>query len=69
MSFPNSALDLQDLASERLTQAAGILDLLTANPEAPNFAADMRAVMSSLWAVQALVGQAHEAVRAINKAS
>lgn len=69
MSFQNSALALQDLASERLTQAKGVLSLLTANPDAPAFEVNMRDVMASLWAVEALIGQAHEAVQGISKAA
>lgn len=59
-----ASLDSIDLATERLTQAKGVLGLLTANPDAETFAASMRDVMSSLWAVEALIDQAQAAVRA-----
>ncbi len=62
-SAPTS-LDSFDLATERLIQAKGVLGLLTADPDATSFPANMRDVMSSLWAVEALIDQAHAAVKA-----
>lgn len=66
MPVPNSSrtsLQSIDLASERLLQAKGVLGLLTADPDASSFTASMRDVMSSLWAVEALIDQAREAVQ------
>lgn len=66
MSSANSiSLESIDLATERLTQAKGVLGLLTANPDAETFAASMRDVMGSLWALEALLDQAHTAVQSI----
>ena len=56
------ALDAQDMATERLAQARGILDLLTSTG---SFAGDDASVASSVWAVQALLAQAHAAVKAM----
>lgn len=65
MPVPNSiptSLESIDLATQRLIQAKGVLGLLTADPEAASFTASMRDIMSSLWAVEALIDQAHAAV-------
>lgn len=66
MPVPNSIrtpLQSIDLATERLIQAKGVLGLLTADPDAQSFTASMRDVMSSLWAVEALIDQARDAVQ------
>lgn len=57
-----TSLQSIDLATQRLIQAKGVLGLLTADSDAPTFTASMRDVMSSLWAVEALIDQAHDAV-------
>jgi hypothetical protein len=62
-SSPTSLQSI-DLASERLIQAKGVLGLLTADADAPTFTASMSDVMSALWAVEALIDQAHTAVKA-----
>lgn len=58
-----TSLQSIDLATERLIQAKGVLGLLTADPDATSFPAGMRDVMSALWAVEALIDQAHAAVQ------
>lgn len=52
-----------DDATARISQAQGVLDLLTVNPCFDEHAD--ASVLAALWAVQALIGQAHAAVCAI----
>lgn len=63
LNSTRARLQSMDVATERLIQAKGVLGLLTADPDAGSFNASMRDVMSSLWAVEALIDQAHTAIR------
>lgn len=58
-----SKINAFDTASERLTQARAVLDVLvTTGSGGSNFPMPHTTVMSTLWAIQAMLDQAGEAL-------